>query len=205
MGGRNRAEPGRFLPALPRGGVAAIEGVAAHIVGPVTPDGERVVPRRHDPPPAPEGQKRAGDPARPLIGGVVFAIEGGGGAVLLADGVDGRGIAEGPQIFGAHRRGEGPRHGRPAIEHVVEDELRLGPDQALGDWMRRGEEGPDPVVEREGGVGATERLPGRDDVEDGQLAHRLGVIEREAIGAASPRSWPATSNRVKPSSRITAT
>jgi len=135
--------------------VAAIEGVAAHIVGPVTPDGERVVPRRHDPPPAPEGQKRAGDPARPLIGGVVFAIEGGGGAVLLADGVDGRGIAEGPQIFGAHRRGEGPRHGRPTIEHVVEDELRLGPDQALGDWMRRGEEGPDPVVEREGGVGAT--------------------------------------------------
>ena len=65
----------------------------------------------------------------------------------LADGVQRRGVAEGPQVFGADRGGEGVGRGRPAIEHVVEEELGVGPDEPLGQPVRRGQEGPDPEAE----------------------------------------------------------
>ena len=77
---------GRFLGEV----VAAIEGVARDVVGPIAPDGENVVPSLELRTPTPQGEHRAGDAAPSAIGLVVLAIDAGGGAVVFADGVNGR-------------------------------------------------------------------------------------------------------------------
>src|SRR5438270_13810344 len=146
--------------------VAAVEAIATHIVRPLPPDGEGVVPCGYRPSIAPEGKDRAGDPAPTTVGLVVPVVERGRRAVLLADGMQRRGVAEGPQVFGADRGGAGVRGCGPAVEHVVEEELGVRPDESLGQAFWGSQEGPVPEADSEGGIGAAEGLARAADVED---------------------------------------
>ncbi len=65
------------------------------------------------------------------------------------------------------------------------EEIGIGGDEPLRQRGGLRQEEPVEVGEREGHVGATERLAGGDDVEHGELLHPLGVIESQTIGHAA--------------------
>src|SRR5262245_31065411 len=103
-----RAQLGEgFIGCLLRHIVSAGEGTAADIVGPVAPDGEHVVPRFELALPAPQREERATDaPSRFAVGLVMREVQRRGGAIVLADGVPRRGVAETAQILGERLRGK---------------------------------------------------------------------------------------------------
>ena len=84
--------------------MAAIEGLAAHVGGALAPGREDVEVFLHDAALAPEREKWAFDP--PVeVGLVMGQVDRGRGAVVLAGGMDRRGVAEAAQIFGQRLRG----------------------------------------------------------------------------------------------------
>src|SRR5687767_9301741 len=75
--------------------VATLEHPTAHFVGPPAPDLQDVVVLLEEPLAAPQGEHRACyAPTRLEVFGVVGEVYGGGGAVVLAGGVDGLGVAQ---------------------------------------------------------------------------------------------------------------
>ena len=67
--------------------MTAVDRPAPDVTGPLLPDREGFVPRVHGTGGAPEDQDGAADRVPAAVGLVVRHVEGGGGAVLLADGV----------------------------------------------------------------------------------------------------------------------
>src|SRR6185312_5348246 len=126
--GQERRELGRRLLGHM---VTAVDGLASHVVGPVTPDGERVaVEVSHVVPSGPQEQQRAADPAaRGAVRLVVLAVDAQPGAVVLHHRVHGVRVADRPQVvlvgLGAHVLGGG---GVPGF--------RVGADEPLG-WLVR--------------------------------------------------------------------
>ena len=101
-----------------------------------------------------------------------------------------RGVAEGPRVFRARLLGERIRGAGPAVEHVVQEHLRIRAKDALGQIVGLGQEEPQPVSQAERQVSAAERLSGRHDVEHGQLEHSLGMVERHAVRATATTVVP---------------
>ena len=64
-------------------------------------------------------------------------------------------------------------------------------DHPLGQSVRLREKEPVPVGEPEAQVGEPQGIAGRDDVEDGELRHALGVVEGQPVGAAGAAVVPA--------------
>src|SRR5262249_15510823 len=163
---------------------------AAHLAGPGLPYLQRPVPAGDRAGLTPEHQRRAGDPAPSAVGLVMLVIEGGGGAVLLADGMDPAGIAELAEISGADVRGEDIGPVRPRVEHVAHQHLRRPGDQLLGHRAGGRQERPDPEPEAKVHVRPAERLPGGDDVEHREAGHGGRVVQRHPVGAPCPAVVP---------------
>ena len=75
-------------------------------------------------------------------------------------------------------------HARPDVE--IEERLRVGSDEPLGQRRGLGEERPVPISDREGSVGAGPDFSGRNDVEDREPLDPVGMVDRHAVGHASP-------------------
>ncbi len=117
--------------------VARRDGVAAHVVRPAAPQGQRParggVPGVERAAGAPQDQQRAADAAPgPAVLGVVIAVEAGGGPVLLADRVDVGRVAQRLGVGGAYLRAERLRRRTPAAEGGVDDRVRGAGQQAFG-------------------------------------------------------------------------
>ena len=153
----------------------------------LAPDLERACALGRDAGLAPEHQHRAEDLfPRPEIGLVVLDIGGGAGTIILAGGVDARGIVEGFGVGGHCQRVEGLDllGSRPARDRVVEPAGRVGLDQLLRHRLGLGQEGP--VIDLHGArrVHALPHRDGRQDVEQDEPLDPAGMVEREAIGDA---------------------
>ena len=72
---------------------------------------------------------------------------------------------------------------RPRSPREIEG-IRLGGDDVLGEGRGLGQEEPVPVDHPELHVHSAPHIAGRNDVQHGQLRHRVGVVERQAVGAA---------------------
>ncbi len=158
---------------------------AADLLAPGLPDLQRLVPVGNWAVVAPQGQGWAGD--APLLCAIVLVmlvVQGGGGTILLADRVHCGRVPELADVAGPDRDGERARNLRQAIEHVVDQDRGCRGDELLRRWLGGGEERPDPEAQAKVAVGPGERLPGGDDVQNGQPGDRLGVIQRHPVGTA---------------------
>jgi hypothetical protein len=87
---------------------------ASNLAGPRCPYLQWLVPAGDRAGLTPQDQRRAEDPPTSAVGLVVLVVECGGGAVLLADGVDPAGITERAGVGGADFGGEDVAPTRPA-------------------------------------------------------------------------------------------
>src|SRR4029450_7200035 len=102
------------------------ERVPLHVLAPCSPEPDRStrlrIPGLESSLGAPEHQKRADDaPAIPEIRRVVFAIEGGGRPILLADRVDVGGIPERLEVDLLHLARKYGGRRAPVAQRVVDD------------------------------------------------------------------------------------
>src|SRR5687768_5077497 len=155
--------------------VAAGNGSTTHVVGPVTPDRQHVVPARQLSAAGPQDQHRAGNASRAAIGFVEGEIDSGRRPVVLTHGMDRGRVPDTAQVSGERLRMEDR-----AVTLEVEG-VRIVADQALRKWSRLRQEEPVPVAEPEGRIRAAERFPGRDDVENGELGDSIRVIEGQPV------------------------
>jgi len=113
---------------------------AANVTGPFPPYAERVVVELRDRALlAPEKQHGAGDLSVAAVRVVLLRVQRRGCAKFLADRVDGSGIGELLDVFGAHLGWEGVLHRRPGIEHEVDKHGRRRADELLGHRFRCGQ------------------------------------------------------------------
>jgi short-subunit dehydrogenase len=118
--------------------VPAVEWMSLHVVGPASPDPQRVVPLLERALSAPERQDRAAD-ASPLalVGFVLLEVERSRRSILFTDRVDRLGIVERTPVFGAHLVGKGAFDHAPAVQDSFEDRLGRGSHETLrqGVWL----------------------------------------------------------------------
>ena len=84
----------RFLGEI----VAAVKRPTPHVVGPVAPDRQHIVPGLQLAIAAPEGEHGANDAPLPVVRLVVGKVDGGAGSVVLAHSVDGFRIADAAEV-----------------------------------------------------------------------------------------------------------
>ena len=89
----------------------AVDRLACDLIGPAPPQAQRpairFIPTRECALAAPQCKDRAGDAAAGVeIRLIIGAVDRGGGAIFLADGVDVRGLAQGLDISLPEPRGE---------------------------------------------------------------------------------------------------
>ena len=172
---------GRFFGQI----VATIDRPPPHVIGPVAPHREHVVPGVELAPPAPECEHGTGNLAPAEILGVVHAIDRGASADSIhADAVDRLCVAEAAQIILDRLGGEEFRRlGAARCVAARKSQSGIGADQAFpgrsAGWARKNRV---VIAKRKIGVGALKGGQGRHDVEHRQLAHPIGMIQRHAIG-----------------------
>ena len=119
--------------------MAAVEGLAADVDGALAPGREDVEVFLYDAAPAPEREEWDFDPTLE-VGLVMGEVDRGGGAVVLAGGMDGGGVAEAAQIFGQGLRSVDVAPAAPALQRAREVVVGIGADQALREsngWIRK--------------------------------------------------------------------
>jgi hypothetical protein len=132
---------------------------------------------------APEREHRGGDALAARGGRVVVGqVEGRRGPVVLAGGVDRGRLAEAADVLVDRQRVERLAAPPPAADPAAHPAVGVGADLVLGQRLRLGEEEPVPVGEAEVQVGRPQGVPGRDDVEDGELRHRLREVQGHPVG-----------------------
>jgi hypothetical protein len=162
--------------------MAAGQGAAVDLVGVLAPDLEHVVVAADEAVLAPEGEQRGGHLLAAGGGRVVVGqVDGRGGAVVLAGGVDRRRVAKTADVFvhrpGVERLAAAAQGAHPAADPAV----RVHAEHVLGERLGLGEEEPVPVAEAEGLVGVVEGVPGGDDVQHRDLGDRLRVVEGQPV------------------------
>ncbi len=120
-------------------------------------------------------------PAR-MIHPVMLAIDGGGGPILLTDGMCVARIAKSLHIGSANLRREYRRGCTPSTERIVDDGFRNRLQDALGKRFRLSQQRPGPVGEREPRIGALPDCLCRQDIEHGELVELIGMIKSHLIG-----------------------
>ena len=125
-----------------------------------------VVPLGDHAPVAPHDQRRALDLARAAIGLVLLEVDAHRGAIVLAHGVNRRGVARVLQkiFIGLEIRG--------TLAVAEQEADGIGADHSLGQRMCLGEKEPVPITHAEAPVGAPQRVAGGHDVEHREFAHR---------------------------------
>jgi hypothetical protein len=132
---------------------------------------------------APEREHRGGDALAARGGRVVVGqVEGRRGPVVLAGGVDRGRLAEAADVLVDRQRVERLAAPPTAADPAAHPAVGIGADLVLGERLGLGEEVPVPVGEPEVQVGRAQRVPGGDDVKDGDLRHRLGAVKRHPVG-----------------------
>jgi len=136
---------------------------------------------------SPQGQQRDGHLLAPGGGRVVVRQVGaGGGAVVLAGGVDHRGVAKAPDVLvhrpGVERLAAASQGAHPAPDPAV----RVEGEHVLGERFRLREEIPVPVAKAEDPVSVVEGVAGGDDVQHRYLGDRLRVVEGHPVGDPGP-------------------
>ena len=131
---------------------------------------------------SPQGQQRDGHLLAPGGGRVVVRQVGaGGGAVVLAGGVDHRGVAKAPDVL-VHRPGvEGLAAASQGAHPAPDPAVRVEAEHVLGERLGLGEEEPVPVAKAEGPVGVVKGVAGGDDVQHRYLGDRLRVVEDHPV------------------------
>ena len=171
--------------------MAPIEPVSLDLVAPGLPQAHRSavlgVPRFERSLRTPEHQQWTGDPTpRGDVGPIVLAVERGGGAILLADGVGVFGMPQRLDIGGADFRREDPSGRAPAPQRIVHHGVGRRREDPLGKRLRLREQRPRPVVQRESVIRARPRAFRRHDVEHGRLVEPVGMVEGQTIGHPPP-------------------
>jgi hypothetical protein len=110
----------------------AVEWASPHVVGPTSPEPQRVVPLLESAVFAPKHEDRAVDaPSLALVSFVLLEVERGRRPILFADRVDCLGISQSMPVLGAHLIGKCPRDHAPAIQGSFEDRLGRTSDETL--------------------------------------------------------------------------
>lgn len=131
---------------------------------------------------------------------VMHKVDAGGGAVVLAAGVDGGGVEAAfvlRECFGREAR----EAGTPAAKLAVQVIAWIGTDEAHRQVERLCQEKPVIVGFGDGGVERLENVIRRQDVEDGQAGDALGMITRQAVSNASAPVVTDDSEALKPQLR----
>ena len=133
--------------------VATVDGAASDVAGPPLPYLQWVIPFVHRPLAAPKHLCRSLNGALGyLVGVFVGAVHSGRGAILRAYCGDPFWVAE---LFPVDRSDVRIEHvaGRgPAVEHVIDEDLRRCGDECFRHRLGRGHERPHPEAEREFGI-----------------------------------------------------
>ena len=163
--------------------MAAGQRPAARVIGARAPDRQGVIGPVDHPLGAPKHEQGAGDLAL-QVGAVVRQVDAGGGAVVLADGVNGFRVAEAALVFGKRLLGEGRFTTRllPGGHFLVHVVVRISTDQPLGQIERLDQEEPVVIGAGEGHVRVLVHVERRRDVEHRRLGDPLGVVEGHAVG-----------------------
>src|SRR5919108_4990510 len=116
--------------------VSAAQRTTANVIAPRSPQSRRsrliLVPLAEWTVPTPQHKHGAHDPATArLIDAVVFAIDGRGRAVVLADRVSVPRVLKGLHVRGSHVRRERPSWRPPVFEGVVHDSVGRRRENAL--------------------------------------------------------------------------
>jgi len=129
--------------------MSAFERAAPDVVRPFAPQGQRAarvgVPFLQPAVCAPQHQDRAADsPPDFAVRRIVVAVDGGGGAILLADGVDAGGIDQRADIGGADLGREDGGRRVPLGQGVVDHRLGRTGQQPFRQRSRLGQQRPWP-------------------------------------------------------------
>ena len=101
-----------------------VDRASAYVVGPATPHVEWIRIGSDGTGLAPQRKHRTFDPHVSAIGLVVLVVQRRGGAVLLADRMDGRGVAELADVYVAQAGRDRVRIVGPLVQHVIDDRGR---------------------------------------------------------------------------------
>ena len=156
--------------------MAASQLAAAHVGGPLAPGGEHVEVPLHQAFLAPQRQQRALDLAV-HVGLVMVEVDAGGGAVILARGMDARRIAETAQVFGQGLFGESLHAAAPLVQLRPEVVRRVMADEGFRQAVALDEKEPVVVAGGDLLVDGRKDLVGGHDVEDRQLLDLAGMVE----------------------------
>jgi hypothetical protein len=181
-------------------GLARDQGAA-----PGLPQGQRLEELLHHTALAPQHQRVAGDTLAPgAAGAVVFEVDAGAGAVVFTCAVDGLGAAEAAFVFGQGLRFDVRQAGRsagamgrgraPAAELGVQIGARVAADHEFGQGGGLDQVEPVVVGPGEGHVGALVHVQRGGDVDQAELAHAVGVVQRQAVRHATA---PVVSTQVE--------
>src|SRR6185437_3528077 len=133
--------------------MAAVERRALHMRGLFAPGGQHVIELSHHPLRSPEREQRRLDPPAG-IGGVMLEIDGRGGAIILADGVDGSRQAVAAKIFPDERfAGHAGSAALPG-KMAAQEEFRSRLDHAFGKRRGLDQEKPPEVTCGKSAIGA---------------------------------------------------
>jgi hypothetical protein len=163
--------------------VAAGQRAAGYRVGVLAPDlGHVAVVAADEAVLAPEGEQRDGDALAARRGGVVvFEVGAGGGAVVLARGVDRGRVAEAADVLVDRLLVERLAAAPPAAHPAAHPTDWVGAELVLGERLGLGEEEPVPVGEAELHVRRAEGVAGGHDVQHRELGDQVGVVKRQSV------------------------
>lgn len=109
----------------------------------------------------------------------MFTIDRGSGSILFANGMNVSGVAQGIDIGGPDSFGEYPCRRSPLRNCIVDDGIGRRADQPLRQRLRLRKQAPGPEAESQPSVRPVPRGGRGDDIEDGNLGHFIGVVERQ--------------------------
>jgi hypothetical protein len=128
----------------------------------------------------------------------VLSIDGRCCPVLLADRVDVLGVVKRGEVRRAHIVAERVRGSAPSTaESVLDHGVRARFQQALRKRFGLSEQGPRPEPESQPGVRSIPRDVDREHVEDREAVYALRMVQRRAIGHATPAIVPSEVKALK--------
>jgi hypothetical protein len=173
--------------------------MARHVGGALAPQRQHVEGLAHRAVLAPQHAQRLRQlPAGSDVGAVVRQVDGGGGAVVLADGFGRARNAGAALVLGQHLGRERRQARMAPAHHAAHVAHRVGGDQRLGQRRRLDQEEPVPVGLGKGlGRVLVHGERGR-DVEQQHPLDRRRMVAANRCATRAPRSWASTPKRSKP-------
>ncbi len=160
--------------------MTAVERAAADIGRLLPPGLQHVIERTDRAEFAPDRQQRCRH-ARIRVLGIMVDVDRRRRAIILTDGVAGRGIVVAAQIFRERRGLCCARRLDLAVDVLAQEHLRIGGDHALGQRRGLNQEKPPEIAGGEFLVGAGIHRRRRCDIDYGNARDRVGMVQRHAV------------------------